>query len=95
MPNSSPSAAKGSNRSKDNKPAGVPEPKQDTRQALKTEPTNGAGVSAAGRPGYEQIAQRAYEIYDREGRQPGREVENWLRAEAELTAGTGTSTSRH
>jgi hypothetical protein len=99
MPNSSPSAAKGSNRSKDNKPAGVPEPKQDTRQALPTEPRNGDsagdGVSAAGRPSYEQIAQRAYEIYEREGRQPGREVENWLRAEAELATGTGTSTSRH
>jgi hypothetical protein len=42
-------------------------------------------VGAAGRPSAGQIAQRAYEIYEREGRQPGREMENWLRAEAELT----------
>jgi hypothetical protein len=37
-----------------------------------------------GEPTVEQIAQRAYEIYEREGRQDGRDLENWLRAEAEL-----------
>ena len=53
---------------------------------------NGAGRGAGNELGngaprsvtYEQIAARAYEIYEREGRQPGRELENWLRAEAEL-----------
>jgi hypothetical protein len=43
---------------------------------------NGNTVTA--RPSADQIAQRAYEIYERDGRQPGRELENWLRAEAEL-----------
>jgi hypothetical protein len=46
------------------------------------------GSAAITRPSAEQIAQRAYEIYEREGRQPGRELENWLRAEAELADAT-------
>jgi Protein of unknown function (DUF2934) len=41
-------------------------------------------------PTAEQIALRAYEIYEREGRQDGRDLENWLRAEAELR-GNGRS----
>jgi hypothetical protein len=32
----------------------------------------------------EQIRQRAYELYVESGYQPGKEVEHWLRAEAEL-----------
>jgi len=32
----------------------------------------------------EQIARRAREIYQRNGAQPGRDLENWLQAEAEL-----------
>ena len=35
-------------------------------------------------PTEEQIRQRAYELYLQGGRQPGREAEDWLRAEAEL-----------
>ncbi len=33
---------------------------------------------------YEQIAQRAYEIWEREGKPEGKEQEHWLRAEEEL-----------
>ena len=33
---------------------------------------------------YEQIAQRAFEIWDREGRPPGKDKEHWFRAEEEL-----------
>jgi hypothetical protein len=33
---------------------------------------------------YERIRQRAYEIWDREGRQEGRADEYWLQAEREL-----------
>jgi HSP20 family molecular chaperone IbpA len=33
---------------------------------------------------HKSIARRAYEIFEYEGRIPGREVENWFRAEAEL-----------
>jgi hypothetical protein len=35
-------------------------------------------------PTLEQIRQRAYELYVEEGCQPGRENENWFRAEAEF-----------
>jgi hypothetical protein len=34
----------------------------------------------------EKIRDRAYEIWDREGRQEGRDDEYWLRAERELSA---------
>jgi DUF2934 family protein len=33
----------------------------------------------------QQIAQRAYELYTARGYQHGHDVEDWLRAEAELT----------
>ena len=35
--------------------------------------------------GREQIAQRAYELFTARGYQHGHDVEDWLRAEAELT----------
>ena len=37
-----------------------------------------------GRPTHEEIAQRAKAIYEASGRAPGRDLENWLAAEAEL-----------
>jgi len=37
-------------------------------------------------PTDEEIAERAYFIWEREGRQNGRDRENWLKAEAELMA---------
>jgi hypothetical protein len=73
MANSSPSTAK-TVRSKNGR--------SDAGRTDGKERWNGADGSG---PSYEQIAQRAYEIYERDGRQPGRELENWLRAEAELT----------
>jgi hypothetical protein len=33
----------------------------------------------------EHIAHRAYELYVRRGSQPGKDVEDWVRAEKELT----------
>lgn len=33
---------------------------------------------------YQQIAQRAYEIWEREGKPTDKEQEHWLRAEEEL-----------
>lgn len=36
------------------------------------------------KPTEEQIQRRAYEIYRKHGK-PGRDLENWLRAERELT----------
>jgi len=38
-------------------------------------------------PDPDQIALRAFQIWEQTGRQPGRELENWLRAEAELRRG--------
>jgi hypothetical protein len=37
-------------------------------------------------PERDLIAIRAYQIFEREGRREGQEVENWLKAEAELVA---------
>ena len=37
----------------------------------------------------EQVARRAYELYLARGREPGHDVEDWLQAEAEITAGGG------
>ncbi len=34
----------------------------------------------------EQIARRAYELYEVRGREDGHDLEDWLRAEAEITA---------
>jgi hypothetical protein len=36
-------------------------------------------------PSPEAIARRAYELFERRGRVPGHELEDWLVAEAELT----------
>jgi DUF2934 family protein len=33
----------------------------------------------------DEIRSRAYELYEQDGRQEGREQEHWLRAEAEVT----------
>ena len=40
--------------------------------------------SAAGDIEPEAIAHRAYELFQERGREPGREFDNWLRAEHEL-----------
>ncbi len=37
------------------------------------------------KPSHDEIAMRAYELWDKGGRQPGRDLEDWLHAEAELT----------
>jgi hypothetical protein len=39
-----------------------------------------------GEPSREAISRRAFEIWERNGRQLGHELENWLQAEAELRA---------
>lgn len=42
-------------------------------------------ISAARKPTHEEIAQVAYCFYEERGRQPGHEVEDWLRAEAHVS----------
>jgi hypothetical protein len=59
------------------------------RKALTSDPCNAAGVArsiSAGRPTEigNKIHQRAYELYSARGREPGRELEDWLRAEIEV-----------
>lgn len=45
--------------------------------------------SVSGKTGVEEVAERircrAYELYEERGREDGHEVEDWLRAEAEVT----------
>ena len=45
--------------------------------------------SLSGKTGAEAVAEqircRAYELYEQRGREEGHEVEDWLRAEAEVT----------
>ncbi len=56
---------------------------------------NANGKPEAANPGprvvmtltHEQIAQRAYEIWQRKGQPRGRDYENWVEAEAELLNG--------
>jgi hypothetical protein len=43
-----------------------------------------AAPAARREPTYEQIRQRAYEIYVRRGGAPGRDIDDWIAAEREL-----------
>ncbi len=45
---------------------------------------NAPGEAPPASPSYEEIAQRAYEIYLARGGGPGREDEDWQQAEREL-----------
>lgn len=49
---------------------------------VRTDPAPAATSAAA--PTREQIQKRAFEIYERRGRQGGREAEDWAQAEREL-----------
>src|SRR5438128_2355533 len=46
---------------------------------------DGAGGGDGGLPS-DEIAARAYDIYEREGRSDGRAMDHWLQAESELRA---------
>jgi len=41
------------------------------------------------KPSREDIARRAYEIYEARGRTGGEEMDDWIQAERELSAKTG------
>lgn len=53
----------------------------------RTGQTAQAGKSPAMDPS--RIAQRAYELYEQRGRQDGRDLEDWLNAERQLTGAGG------
>ena len=38
---------------------------------------------------YERIARRAYDLYEQRGRQEGRDVEDWVKAEQQLAGAAG------
>jgi hypothetical protein len=47
-------------------------------------PENSANGSMASQFNSDEIAQRAYQIFEREGRMDGRDMDHWLQAEREL-----------
>ena len=51
--------------------------------------SNRAGTGTP--PGQDEIARRAYELFLQRGSVPGHETDDWLQAEAELSAGGGES----
>jgi hypothetical protein len=58
-------------------------------EVVGAKPPASAGAStlpatATPRSAEEEIRRRAYELYEQEGRQDGRDQEHWLRAETEL-----------
>lgn len=58
----------------------------------KAQPANGGpsatpSVQSGQTPSAEQIARRAYELYQQRGGKPGRDMEDWLEAERELRSG--------
>ncbi|HLK92291.1 MAG TPA: DUF2934 domain-containing protein [Polyangia bacterium] len=46
-------------------------------------------------PGQDEIARRAYELYLQRGSVPGHETDDWLQAEAELTARAAAGEPEH
>jgi hypothetical protein len=80
MATSSPSQPKAA-RGKTTKPNGATAHAVTSPEPMKATPS---AMASAAAPSAEDIARRAYEIYEREGCQPGTELQNWLRAEAEL-----------
>jgi hypothetical protein len=63
---------------------GVPLSTAATRQ---TEETVVAAISSGGgQPREQAIRERAYQIWEAEGRPDGKDLDHWLRAEAEVVA---------
>ena len=67
-----------------------------TASARQTEPTVVAAISSGeGQSMREQaIRERADEIWEQEGRPDGKDLDHWLRAEAEIIAATEGQSSR-
>ena len=69
------------------KPAKVTVTKVTATKAKETASTC-CGGSDCSTPSYEQISQRAYEIWVAKGYPQGQDLENWKQAEAELMKGS-------
>lgn len=50
-----------------------------------------AGQASKGAWAHDRIARRAYELYEKRGRQEGRALEDWLKAERQLVSASGQS----
>lgn len=86
MASSSTSAPKGARRDgkSDNSAGGSPYTAATPPPPVKSTTAQAQKSNSSPHPSHDEIARRAYQIYEEEGCQPGREVEYWLRAEAEL-----------
>ena len=62
-------------------------PKTDRRRSTRTPRSLSLTVTVSNEPSAQDIAQRAFELYCERGRQDGGDLDDWLRAERELTAG--------
>ena len=49
---------------------------------------------SAAKPSPEEIAKRAYEIFERNGRKQGQDLANWLAAETELVRENGRASAQ-
>jgi hypothetical protein len=67
-----------------------PGTKAPSREADRQTQPEGAGETApAAPPTYDDIARRAYELFQQRGAADGQEWDDWLRAEAELRDAPG------
>ena len=58
-----------------------------TRPSAERRVEAGAQPVRASEPSYEAVSRRAFEIWERNGRHPDHDVEDWLQAEQELRSG--------
>ena len=59
----------------------------------KTDQPSAENATANHQPNHDEIRRRAYEIYLEGGSLPGRELDDWLRAERELSKGRSFHTT--
>ena len=50
----------------------------------RVEAPSASPAGAVHEPSYQEVSRRAFEIWEENGREPGRDLENWLKAETEL-----------
>jgi hypothetical protein len=61
------------------------QPQPNDAVASKASPTQGMMMPNA--PSHDTIRERAYELYESRGREPGQDEQDWLRAEQEIVEG--------
>ena len=89
--NEKPKKTRTAARTKPETATGATKAKPAARQAKagSARKKDGARPAAAHTPTDEQIAIRAFEIWERQGRPDGQQMENWLEAERELAQEAG------